>query len=520
LAKDEVEKADVRLAAAVRGAVEELSAIVDDADAEARALARSTRVQLALAQHDLVVLAGYVRDRPGLAFLVRGTPIAGSIPSGAVTRSVAVVTDRGRLGRIVVAIPFDSELLTRLESRVQLGAEESLVLAADGRIVAGGVGQGSEVDLVPGEANNVDLGGSTRRALATPVGDGRQVAATTPRSEIDAAISARSWRVAIAALLTFACGIGVAFLLAPLVLRRFRPAGAAGADGDAREALALVGDAFAATHDEDALPPVILETMIEATGAVGGRLTAEGQELARAGEVVDSDRSLNLELGGDEAGWAGTLILYPPPGGFDRDARDLASWLVTQASVALENARLHAIVKEQAVTDALTGLANRRRFIEELSAEVSRAERFGTPLAVVLADLDDFKSVNDRYGHQAGDDVLRAFAAVLQDRLREIDLPARLGGEEFAILLRQTDAPGARALAEQLRERLADLRLEVPNGDALSVTASFGVASYPSAHTGDELLSAADAALYRAKALGKNRVVEASQPNGSPAART
>ena len=514
-----MEQADVRLTAAVRGAVDELTSIVAEADAEARALARSKRVQVALARRDSAVLDSVAGTRSGLAFFVRGEPIAGSVPPGALTRSVAVVTDRGRLGRIVIAIGFDDALAARLGSAVRLGRRESLVLAADGRVVAG-VGEGSTIDLVPGEAEDVALDGSVRRALAAAVSGGRQIAATTPRSEIDAAISSRSWRVAIAALLTFLVGVGVAFLVAPLVRRSFGPAPVAtGADGDAREALSLVGDAFAATHDQQALPPVILETMIEATGAVGGRLVAEGQELARAGESVDSERSLHLELGGEDPGWSGMLILHPPPGGFDREARELANWLASQASVALENARLHAIVKEQAVTDALTGLANRRRFIEELSAEVSRAERFGTPLAVVLADLDDFKSVNDRFGHQAGDDVLRAFAAVLRDRLREIDLPARLGGEEFAVLLRQTDAPGARALAEQLRERLADLRLEVGGGKPLTVTASFGVASYPSAHTGDELLSSADAALYRAKELGKNRVVEASQPNGSPAAR-
>jgi diguanylate cyclase (GGDEF)-like protein len=305
----------------------------------------------------------------------------------------------------------------------------------------------------------------------------------------------------------------IAYALAPVFQRRFgfpareRQRGGTPSQRDAREALALVGDALAATHDQRALLPVILETMIEATGAVGGRLLADGREVARAGERGEEREALKRELGGEDVGWDGLLVLHPPPGGFSDEARELARWLASQASIALENARLHTVVKEQAVTDALTGLANRRRFIEELAEEVSRAERYGGPLAVVLADLDDFKAVNDRFGHLTGDEVLKAFATVLRERLREADLPARIGGEEFAILLRETDLAGGTELAEQLRSRLAALRLTAPDGRRLSVTASFGISAYPQARSEDQLLPLADAALYRAKALGKNRVV-------------
>ena len=125
---------------------------------------------------------------------------------------------------------------------------------------------------------------------------------------------------------------------------------------------------------------------------------------------------------------------------------------------------------------------------------------------MIVADLDDFKNVNDRFGHQAGDEVLRSFAEVLQGRIRGIDLAARLGGEEFAILLPETDAAGAEALAENLR--LAVANLAVPIGDEqIRVTASFGVAAFPESHSADDLMTAADLALYSAKRHGKDRVV-------------
>jgi diguanylate cyclase (GGDEF)-like protein len=292
----------------------------------------------------------------------------------------------------------------------------------------------------------------------------------------------------------------------PLPRRRAADA-AASSERRVREAVALVGEALAASHDPEALLPVILESAIGATGAAGARLVSDGREIVRAGDPDGAGAPLALRLGSEEEP-AGLMLLYPPAGtSFDAQAGDLAAWLAGQASIALENARLHRAVKRQAVTDELTDLANRRRFSETLKLEVRRAERFGHPLALVLADLDDFKLVNDRFGHQAGDEVLRRFAAVMRECVRDVDLAARYGGEEFALLLPDTGLEGAGRLAERLAESFNGLVLRDPVHGDLRVTASFGVAAYPEATTSDELLAAADRALYAAKAAGKNRVV-------------
>jgi diguanylate cyclase (GGDEF)-like protein len=276
--------------------------------------------------------------------------------------------------------------------------------------------------------------------------------------------------------------------------------------GDPREALALVGNALAATHNPRVLMPVILEVMTEATGARGGQILVAGEEVGWIGEVGGSKRPLSLDVGFATEGDV-SLLLFPPAGGFADETRTLAEWLASQAAVALDNARLHEIVQRQAITDDLTGLVNRRRFIEALDAEIERARRFGSALTVVLADLDDFKRVNDDLGHHAGDDVLRSFAALLRSHVRDVDVCARIGGEEFAIVLPETDEAGAASVAERMRESLATVPIGVSDGAPMRVTSSFGVAELGPGQLGDDLLRVADAALYRAKEAGKNRVV-------------
>jgi diguanylate cyclase (GGDEF)-like protein len=166
-------------------------------------------------------------------------------------------------------------------------------------------------------------------------------------------------------------------------------------------------------------------------------------------------------------------------------------------------------VASQATTDALTGIANRRSFDEELALEWRRAHRIGDSLALVLLDLDDFKKVNDTHGHPAGDAVLRTIGEVLGSGVRQIDLAARYGGEEFVVLVPETDIRGATLLAKRLRLAVSKARTELPDGRLLKVTASFGVAVKGELTSAEQLIAAADEALYEAKRAGKNRVVVA-----------
>ena len=138
---------------------------------------------------------------------------------------------------------------------------------------------------------------------------------------------------------------------------------------------------------------------------------------------------------------------------FTREEEDLLEYLAGQAVVSIENASLHEAVERQAVTDELTGLANVRAFMSVLDREIERRRRFDHPLGLVMIDLDDFKRVNDTYGHQQGDEVLAHVAWVLRDASRDLDTVARYGGEELAVVLPQTDASGAAQLAERMRRR-------------------------------------------------------------------
>jgi diguanylate cyclase (GGDEF)-like protein len=150
---------------------------------------------------------------------------------------------------------------------------------------------------------------------------------------------------------------------------------------------------------------------------------------------------------------------------------------------------------------------NGRRFIEALDAEVERARRFGAPLTIVLADLDNFKQVNDEFGHHGGDVVLRAFADLIRSHVRDVDVSGRIGGEEFAILLPETDRAGAALVAERMRRSLNSVPISISDESAIHAASSFGVAELAAEQSGDDLLREADAALYRAKDEGKNRVV-------------
>ena len=214
---------------------------------------------------------------------------------------------------------------------------------------------------------------------------------------------------------------------------------------------------------------------------------------------------------GDSGNVAGAVCVARGDRDFQVGERDLFHYLAAQAAVSIENVDLHETVQRQAVTDELTGLFNHRRFQEALENEVERARRFDQELGLVMLDIDNFKQVNDTYGHQQGDLVLREVARVLREFSREIDEPARYGGEELAVVLPQTDLDGAFNLAERVRVGIEQLELPLLEGPGtMSVTASFGVAVFPEC-AGDpkRLVGAADAALYEAKQSGKNNVVRA-----------
>jgi diguanylate cyclase (GGDEF)-like protein len=289
--------------------------------------------------------------------------------------------------------------------------------------------------------------------------------------------------------------------------RRRRPAAA---DRDPREALELVGDALAAAHNPRVLLPVILEVITEATGARGGQVFAGEEEVGWVGIVGDAKAEIvSVPLGSSAEGET-KLRLHPPAGGFEPETLRLAERLASQAAVALENARRHDVVQRQALTDDLTGLVNRRGFGGALEAAVEQARRFGEPLALILADIDDFKRINDLFGHPVGDEVLRSFSELLRAHVRDVDVPSRIGGEEFAILLPGTDAGEAATVAERMRQSLSTFTVPVSDGRAVHMTSSFGIAELGTSAMPDDLLRAADEALYRAKSDGKNRIAKSA----------
>jgi diguanylate cyclase (GGDEF)-like protein len=499
------DSADARLASSLRAATAEVRSELSEAAARARVLSASPGVQRALGR----------RDRGALARLAgAGETVAFTLPSGktvgkadwSLRRTVEVTDERGRpLGRVIVGIPLDSPLVERLDEAAGVPDEDALAIAR---------GQ-SFLTQPPAEGE--------RRSRSTPLARGTnlRLVAFTPTEQIADAAAATRRRVFFATLLTLALVALAWWTVVRHMAARPGVATAGRRRSDVvvtdttgrrvREAVALVGEALAATHDPDALLPVILESAVGATGAVGARLVSEGAERFRAGRPERGGPPLTVSLD-TEGEHVGSLLIYPEPGRpFSEDEGRLAHWLAAQASIALENARLHRAVEQQAITDHLTGLANRRRFSETLSLEVSRAERFAGTLALVLADLDDFKRVNDRYGHQVGDDVLRRFSDLMRESVREFDLAGRHGGEEFAILLPETDLAGGVRLAERLADELRRARFIVRGSDEFSVTSSFGVAAFPEAASAEQLMLAADRALYQAKKEGKNRVVGAAK---------
>jgi diguanylate cyclase (GGDEF)-like protein len=311
-----------------------------------------------------------------------------------------------------------------------------------------------------------------------------------------------------------------------------------------QETVRRVGESLGKGLDRDAMLGIVVQTAVDGVGAECGRVVmrhgANGtlSEAARAGDVssymsavtaaeaaaLEAGEAAETQISGANAlarplpapepsdGVLGVISIARPGRPFSERQRELFAYLTNQAAISIENVDLHETIQRQAVTDELTGLFNHRRFQEVMTAEVERTRRFGQELGLIMLDLDNFKRVNDTYGHLQGDLVLKEVARVLRESSREIDEPARYGGEEMAVALPQTGLQGAYEFAERVRQRIEALQLPLLEGEGtLRVTASFGAASLPHSAKVDKdaLVAAADAALYRAKRSGKNRTVKA-----------
>jgi diguanylate cyclase (GGDEF)-like protein len=191
--------------------------------------------------------------------------------------------------------------------------------------------------------------------------------------------------------------------------------------------------------------------------------------------------------------------------GFSAEELELLGLLSHHVATVFENARLF----ESATFESLTGLLRREAILEVLEKELQRAVRYGRPLTIGMADLDHFKRVNDRWGHLAGDTLLKRVAAAVASGLRGADAVGRYGGEEFLLVLPETELEGAVAVAEKVRRLVEAVAVPMEDGSAAQVTISIGLATLRGGkgpHAADELIAAADRSLYRAKESGRNRV--------------
>jgi two-component system, cell cycle response regulator len=202
----------------------------------------------------------------------------------------------------------------------------------------------------------------------------------------------------------------------------------------------------------------------------------------------------------------GSIALGPNPRGASGEDRKFVELLAAELGGPLRMAALISEARRLAATDSLTGLMNRRAFMEAMDRERSRAARHTLPLSLLMLDVDHFKRVNDTHGHDGGDAVLRGIADVLRKIARKSDFVSRWGGEEFIVALPQTADGGGRVAAERVRRAIAETSFILPSGDTLHATASVGFASATAQINLDELVARADRALYSAKARGRNRV--------------
>jgi len=227
-------------------------------------------------------------------------------------------------------------------------------------------------------------------------------------------------------------------------------------------------------------------------------------EFAKAAAFLD--RELEPQRSLEDLGSSAQQALVDLNLEYEAVMRRMEELMVENERVATELREANAKLSELAATDSLTGLSNNRAFREALGRELARAQRAGTPVAVIMMDIDFFKRVNDTHGHAAGDEVLLSVAQSLRGALRAGDLAARYGGEEFVLLLPGTLLAGACVVGERLRHAIETSPVELNDGTQLAVTASFGCALARGTSDASGVLARADAALYAAKRGGRNRV--------------
>jgi diguanylate cyclase (GGDEF)-like protein len=249
-----------------------------------------------------------------------------------------------------------------------------------------------------------------------------------------------------------------------------------------------------------AVPRTCLAVRLSRHYERGGQEEAEIMPCELCGALPSASTCQPLLVGGEVIG--SVLVAHRRP--LESGQRRQIDESVTQAAPVLANLRTLAIAETQAVTDALTGLPNKRAFDDNFKRMLAQAGRSVTPLSVVLLDLDHFKKINDTFGHERGDEVLAAFGVLLRAQLRAGDFPARTGGEEFVALLPETDRSGAMRVAEGLRRATHAMKVGEMKRP---VTASLGVSTYPDDSVDPEqLMRIADRALYAAKQAGRDRV--------------
>jgi diguanylate cyclase (GGDEF)-like protein len=244
----------------------------------------------------------------------------------------------------------------------------------------------------------------------------------------------------------------------------------------------------------------------------------DGVQVIHAGAIHDAlryagsdvDSLLVLPMSGT-SGEAGVVCVLDQGRPFTPDELTRSVVVAENGVAALHNAEIYSLAKERAFIDDVTEVYNARYLLSTCENEIQRAERYNTPLSVLFLDLDRFKLVNDEYGHLVGSETLRRLSRVLLNCVRQVDTVARYGGDEFTILLIDTEHAAALTIAERIRRTVADYRFETGRDNGLGLTISIGVASYPE-HGGDRdaLLDFSDKAMYRAKSDGRNLVVSAS----------